>query len=46
MTQNGEVFFREADGSLWIAQSFITDGGETVTQSYEVAPAEQEQPAP
>jgi hypothetical protein len=46
MTQNGEVFFREVDGSLWIAQSFITDGGETVTQSYEIGPAEQGQPAP
>lgn len=40
MIQNGEVFFREVDGSLWIAQSFITEDGETVTQSYEVAPME------
>jgi hypothetical protein len=44
MTQNGEVFFREADGSLWIAQSFITDGGETVTQSHQVA--EEGEPTP
>lgn len=36
MTQNGEVFFREDDNSLWIAKSFITEDGETVTQSCEV----------
>jgi hypothetical protein len=36
MTQNGEVFFREVDGSLWIAKSFVTAEGETITQTQKV----------
>lgn len=39
MVIGNECFFREADGSLWVATSHVSEEGETVTQSYQVEPA-------
>lgn len=39
MVIENECFFREADGSLWVAHSYVNEDGETVTQSYQVEPA-------
>lgn len=39
MTKTGEVYFREADGSLWIATSYVNSKGEVSTQSIMAEPA-------
>lgn len=39
MVNENECFFREADGSLWVAQSYVNEDGETVTESQQVEPA-------
>ena len=39
LKKTGEVHFREADGSLWLAESFVNEDGETSTQSIMLEPA-------
>lgn len=36
LTKTGECFFREEDGSLWVAESFVDAKGNVVTQSMKV----------
>lgn len=31
--KNGECYYRDPDGSLWLAQSYIDENGEVTTQS-------------
>lgn len=39
MTKTGEVYFRESDGSLWLATSYVNSKGVVSTQSIMVEPA-------
>ena len=39
LTKTGECFFREEDGSLWLAESFVDDKGVVTTQQMQSEPA-------
>jgi hypothetical protein len=39
LTKTGQCYFREADGSLWLAESFVDEKGEAFTQQMQVEPA-------
>lgn len=45
MKKTGEVLFREEDGSLWLAESFIDENGKVTTQQYKLedAPVKEEE---
>lgn len=38
-TKNGEAFYRDELGALWLAESWIEANGETYTTHVEVEPA-------
>jgi hypothetical protein len=42
LTKTGEVFYREINGDLCIAESFVDDGGVVTTQSTLISPAQPE----
>ncbi|MFM1990238.1 MAG: hypothetical protein RJA99_3195 [Pseudomonadota bacterium] len=37
LTKTGEVFFRDPDGVLWLAESFTDEAGHVTTQQTEVS---------
>jgi hypothetical protein len=36
LTKTGEVRFRDEDGALWVAESFVNANGEVFTQSMQI----------
>lgn len=44
---NGQTYYREADGSLWLAESFLnTETQEVISTASFVEPAPEPEPAP
>ena len=45
--KNGQTYYREADGSLWLAESFLnTETQEVISTASFVEPAPEPEPAP
>ena len=45
--KNGQAYYREADGSLWLAESFLnTETQEVISTASFVEPAPEPAPAP
>lgn len=45
--KNGQTYYREADGSLWLAESFLnTETQEVISTASFVEPAPEPAPAP
>lgn len=45
--KNGQAYYREADGSLWLAESFLnTETQEIISTASFVEPAPEPEPAP
>ena len=45
--KNGQAYYREADGSLWLAESFLnTETQEVISTASFVEPAPEPEPAP
>jgi hypothetical protein len=42
LTKTGECFFREEDGSLWLAESFVDNKGVVTTQQMQIESAQEE----
>jgi hypothetical protein len=43
LTKTGECYYRAADGSLWVAESYVDADGAVLTQDVEVEPASDDQ---
>lgn len=39
MIKTGECYYRDEAGALWLAESYVNEAGEVVTQSVEIEPA-------